>query len=84
MNLRGSDIPYNPFFHAYLYVGLNKAVAFLQGSKVDDSVADYLRVVGIERRDFVDIWSFLRKREWGDGKVGSTMRGGDFNSCNIK
>ena len=71
MNLRGSDIPYNPFFRAYLYVGLDKAVVFLQRSKVDHSVADYLREVGIERRDFVDIWGFLRKREWGEGKVGA-------------
>ncbi|KAK2464776.1 hypothetical protein APHAL10511_003194 [Amanita phalloides] len=69
LNLRGQDIPYNPLFHAYLYVGLEQAVVFLDGSKVDESVAGYLREVGVERRDFIDIWTFLRKREWGEGKI---------------
>lgn len=69
LNLRGQDIPYNPLFHAYLYVGLDQAVVFLDGSKVDESVAGYLREVGIDRREFIDVWTFLRKREWGEGKV---------------
>ena len=69
LNLRGQDIPESPVFHAYLYVGLERAVVFLDGSKVDRSVADYLREVGVERRDFIDAWTFLRRREWGEGKV---------------
>ena len=69
LNLRGQDIPYNPLFHAYLYVGLDQAVVFLDGSKVDESVTGYLREVGIDRREFIDVWTFLRKREWGEGKV---------------
>ncbi|KAF8317040.1 Creatinase aminopeptidase [Amanita rubescens] len=69
LNLRGQDIPYNPLFHAYLYVGLDQAVVFLDGSKVDESVAGYLREVGIDRREFIDVWTFLRKREWGEGKI---------------
>ncbi|KAF8633799.1 hypothetical protein AX15_001241 [Amanita polypyramis BW_CC] len=69
LNLRGQDIPYNPLFHAYLYIGLDKAIVFLDGSKVDESVAGYLQEMGVERRDFIDVWTFLRKREWGEGKV---------------
>ncbi|KAM6501799.1 Creatinase/aminopeptidase [Amanita muscaria] len=69
LNLRGQDIPYNPLFHAYLYIGLEKAIVFVDGSKVDSSVSGYLQEVGVERRDFIDVWTFLRKREWGEGKV---------------
>lgn len=69
LNLRGQDIPYNPLFHAYLYVGLDKTIVFLDGSKVDESVSGYLQELGVERRDFVEIWNFLRGRGWGEGKV---------------
>ncbi|KIJ99845.1 hypothetical protein K443DRAFT_101521 [Laccaria amethystina LaAM-08-1] len=69
LNLRGSDIPYNPLFHAYLFVSLDTAVIFLDSSKVVDRLAEYLRRIGIERRDYTDLWPFLRKREWGDGKI---------------
>ncbi|KAF9020661.1 Creatinase/aminopeptidase [Hymenopellis radicata] len=70
LNLRGSDIPFNPLFHAYLFIGLNATYLFLEGSKVNDEVAPYLASLGVERRDYSDIWKFLRKREWGgEGKI---------------
>jgi len=69
LNLRGSDIPYNPLFHAYLFVSFDTAVLFLDSSKVVDRLAEYLRRIAVERRDYTDLWPFLRKREWGDGKV---------------
>ncbi|KAF9065954.1 Creatinase/aminopeptidase [Rhodocollybia butyracea] len=70
LNMRGSDIPYNPLFHAYLFVSLDSAVLFLEKSKVDEKVAAYLANIGVERRDYVDIWAFLRHREWNrEGKI---------------
>lgn len=69
LNLRGSDIPHNPLFHAYLFVGLESATIFLDASKVNEDTAGYLNSHNIERREYQDIWSFLRRREWGDGKV---------------
>jgi Xaa-Pro aminopeptidase len=32
-------------------------------------VEDHLRTLNIERKDYNDIWAFLRRREWGEGKV---------------
>ncbi|KIY66435.1 Creatinase/aminopeptidase [Cylindrobasidium torrendii FP15055 ss-10] len=70
LNLRGSDIPFTPVFHAYLYIGLKVAILFLEGCKVNQNSADYLRSMGVERRDYNDIWKFLRKREWNEeGKI---------------
>lgn len=69
LNLRGSDIPFNPLFQAYLYVGLDKAVIFLESSKAPEDIQTYLRTIGVDRRDYNDLWTFLRKREWGEGKV---------------
>ncbi|KAG5638225.1 hypothetical protein H0H81_001226 [Sphagnurus paluster] len=69
LNLRGSDIPHNPLFHAYLYVGLEGATLFIDGAKVVGSTGDYLKTLGVERREYLDLWTFLRRREWGTGKV---------------
>ncbi|KAF8893619.1 peptidase M24, structural domain-containing protein [Infundibulicybe gibba] len=69
LNLRGSDVPFNPVFQAYLFVGLDNAIIFLEACKANDDILAYFRSMGIERRDYVDFWSFLRKREWGEGKL---------------
>ncbi|KAH6906528.1 aminopeptidase-P [Coprinopsis sp. MPI-PUGE-AT-0042] len=69
LNLRGADIPYNPLFHAYLYVGLDRVVLFLDAAKVVDEVASYLKNMNVERRDYTDLWQFLRRREYGEGRV---------------
>ncbi|TFK64848.1 aminopeptidase-P [Pluteus cervinus] len=73
LNLRGSDIPYNPLFHAYLYVGLDRTIVFVDKVKIMDDVAEYLRSFDIEQREYMDVWPFLRKREWGEGKVRSLI-----------
>ena len=69
LNLRGQDIPFNPVFQSYLMVTLDKAILFMDPAKLTDDVEDYLKIVGVESRDYNDIWSYLRKREWGEGKV---------------
>ena len=69
LNLRGSDIPYNPLFHAYLFVGLEFAVLFVENSKIQEDVGEYLKENGVQFRSYTDLWPFLRRREWGEGKV---------------
>ncbi|KAF9490673.1 Creatinase/aminopeptidase [Pleurotus eryngii] len=69
LNLRGSDIPFNPLFQAYLYVGLDNATIFLESPKAPEDIQTYLRTIGVDRRDYNDLWTFLRKREWGEGKL---------------
>lgn len=69
LNMRGSDTAYSTLFHAYLFVGLEAAIIFLDGSKMNERVVDYLKSIGVERRDYDDVWSFLRLREWGEGKL---------------
>jgi Xaa-Pro aminopeptidase len=69
LNLRGDDIPFNPVFVSYLYIGLDRAILFIEQEKVENPVRSYLQNLNIEIRDYNSIWSFLRMREWGDGKV---------------
>ncbi|KAH7928918.1 Creatinase/aminopeptidase [Leucogyrophana mollusca] len=69
LNLRGSDIPFNPLFYSYLFLSLDRVVLFLDSAKLTDEVEDYLRAMGVERKEYNDIWAFLRRRDWGEGKV---------------
>lgn len=69
LNLRGADIPFNPLFQAYFFLSNDRAILFTDPAKVTDNVRDYLTKLGIERRDYNDLWPFLRRREWGEGKV---------------
>ncbi|CAK5281128.1 unnamed protein product [Mycena citricolor] len=69
LNLRGSDIPFNPLFHAYFFISQDTAILFADAVKVNEDIHEYLHSLGVERRDYVEIWQFLRRREWGAGKV---------------
>ncbi|EIN13518.1 Creatinase/aminopeptidase [Punctularia strigosozonata HHB-11173 SS5] len=69
LNLRGNDVPYNPVFQAYLYVGLTDAILFLEPQKVNEDIDEYLKSIGVSRREYNDLWTFLRRREMGEGKV---------------
>ena len=71
LNLRGDDIPFSPVFVSYLYIGLDRAILFIEQEKVEHPVSQYLQNLNVEIRDYNAIWSFLRTREWGDGKVRS-------------
>ncbi|KAH8993233.1 Creatinase aminopeptidase [Lactarius hatsudake] len=69
LNLRGDDVPYNPVFVSYLYIGLDRAILFIEQDKVELPVREYLQNLKVETRDYNAIWTFLRTREWGEGKV---------------
>jgi len=69
LNLRGSDIPFNPLFYSYLLITLDKAILFIDPAKLTNDVEDYLKAVGVDTKEYHDLWSYLRRREWGEGKV---------------
>ncbi|KAF9645425.1 Creatinase/aminopeptidase [Thelephora ganbajun] len=69
LNLRGQGIPFNSVFQSYLVITLDKAILFIDPAKLTDDVEDYLKIVGVDTREYNDIWDYLRMREWGEGKV---------------
>lgn len=72
LNLRGTDVPFNPVFQAYLFVGLEQTVLFIESAKVTPDVGAYLKSLHVTIKDYNDLWGYLRKWEWGDGKVVSS------------
>ena len=69
LNLCGDDIPFNPVIHSYLFVGLDSATVFVKEVKLTEEVKNYLQSIGITWRDYNDLWTFLRRKEWGEGNV---------------
>ena len=63
LNLRGQDIPFNPVFHSYLLITLDKAILFIAEGKVGQDVEDYLKNVGVRTEKYDEIWRYLRSRE---------------------
>ena len=50
LNLRGADMPFTPLFQAFLFVSLEHATLFIDGSKVSVGVHYYLNTLGVERK----------------------------------
>ncbi len=69
LNIRGNDVDYNPVAISYLFITTKQAFLFVDKAKVSTEVQAYLKEQGISIRDYSDVWSFLRRAEWGDGKV---------------
>lgn len=69
LNLRGSDLPFTPVFHAYLFVSVAAAVLFVDRKKVNQEVERYLKDMGVVLRDYTDVFTFLRTGGWGAGRV---------------
>ncbi|TCD66322.1 hypothetical protein EIP91_001471 [Steccherinum ochraceum] len=69
LNLRGNDIPFNPVFHSYLFISADQTILFIEAAKVPEEIDTYLQSLNVERREYNDLWSFLRRKEWGEGKI---------------
>ncbi|KAG8951448.1 hypothetical protein FRC03_012538 [Tulasnella sp. 419] len=69
LNLRGSDLPFTPVFHAYLFVSLAAAVLFVDRKKVSPEVEAALKENNVVLRDYAEVFSFLRTGGWGAGRV---------------
>ncbi|KAF9455343.1 peptidase M24, structural domain-containing protein [Collybia nuda] len=69
LNLRGMDIPYSSVFHAYLFVGLDKIIIFIDYNKVTNEIREYIKSIGAQYQNYYEIWSFLKQRSWGEGKL---------------
>ncbi len=59
LNLRGSDVPYNPVFVSYLYIAPTTTYLFTDKEKLSDEVQIYLAQSKVEVRPYDSIFSFV-------------------------
>lgn len=61
LNMRGSDIEFNPVFFAYLIIGMESVELFINRKLVTDKVKDHLcGVKDTNIRDYSTIFNFMR------------------------
>lgn len=61
LNLRGNDVPHSPVMYAYLIVEINRALLFIDDTKVTPEVMDHLKNAGIELRPYNSILSEIKR-----------------------
>lgn len=60
LNLRGSDIEFNPVFVSYLLITADKATLYINQAKLTAEVSAYLKVEGVDTKPYGEIESDLR------------------------
>ena len=60
LNLRGSDIEFNPVFVSYLLITADKATLYINQAKLTAEVSAYLKAEGVDTKPYGEIESDLR------------------------
>lgn len=61
LNLRGSDIDYNPVFTGYAIVGKNINILFVESNKIPENLRLKLEGNGLELKEYDQFYSFLNE-----------------------
>lgn len=65
LNMRGSDIAYNPVAIAFVAVEADTAILFIDTDKVDGEMKAYLCAAGVETRPYADVTAYLQHQAAG-------------------
>ncbi|MCH1880835.1 aminopeptidase P family protein [Alcaligenes ammonioxydans] len=60
LNLRGSDVSYNPVFLSYLLIGPDQAFLFVDSNKLTAGLQEALAADGVQVQNYTELSSFLR------------------------
>ena len=66
LNLRGSDVPYNPVFLAYVLLGRASTELFVDGDRLDGPARRRLQVDGVILRPYADLAAALKRLPAGE------------------
>lgn len=78
LNLRGSDVDYNPVFWAYVVITDDFAELFINSTRFADGVAEHLEKTGVTVYDYDKILKELKGRMWTEDDTVWI----DQNTCN--
>lgn len=60
LNLRGSDVAFNPVFLGYIVLTDREATLFVDQRKFSNEVKDYLSLIDVKLANYADFFSFLK------------------------
>lgn len=84
LNMRGSDVSFNPLFMSYLMIGNDKSALFTHSNKIDDLILVYLDYLNVKLHEYEEIGSFLSKLD-SKSRVGFDLNVASvavYNFCN--
>lgn len=82
LNLRGSDIDYNPVNYCYLYLSHNRAVLFINLDKLGEETLRYLSENGVDVKPYDKLEDFIYSLPSGEAvMVDETTT--SFNLCEV-
>ena len=78
LNLRGSDVHCNPVFVSYVLLTLNEVTLFIDEEKLDDSIRNYLKGIGVKVRPYGEAKTLSNSPLMGENtnQKASPLRGG--------
>ncbi len=78
LNLRGSDVHCNPVFVSYVLLTLDEVTLFIDSEKLDETVKNYLKTIGVKVRSYEEIKTLSISPLKGEDKAqkASPLRGG--------
>ena len=78
LNMRGSDVHCNPVFVSYVLLTLDEVTLFIDGEKLDETVKNYLKTIGVKVRSYEEIKTLSISPLKGEDKAqkASPLRGG--------
>lgn len=59
LNIRGSDIPFNPLAYSYLFVGLQEIHLFTDGKKLDEKARAHLHEFNVSIHAYEDVYCWI-------------------------
>lgn len=71
LNLRGSDIKFNPVFSSYVLVGLNDVILFIDEQKITLEVSETLKQDGVDIQPYSKIEDYLKDNKLADIEIDS-------------
>ena len=60
LNLRGSDVSYNPVFLSYLLIGPDQAFLFVDSEKLSAGIQEALTLDGVQVQGYTELPAFMR------------------------
>jgi Xaa-Pro aminopeptidase len=63
LNMRGSDVKYNPLFISYVIIGEDEDTLFIDESKVSDDIRLHLINIGLKIKPYQDITRYLNRMD---------------------
>ncbi|EFP00567.1 CRE-APP-1 protein [Caenorhabditis remanei] len=59
LNIRGSDIPFNPLAYSYLFIGMREIHLFIDGEKLNSESREHLHESSVSIHEYAEVYTWI-------------------------